>query len=64
MLTKLSGKKSYFGVIAGSVLGLVVAWSPTDQIEWTTQWVQLAATGIGAWTVIAIRNAIGKGLKN
>lgn len=59
MLTKLKGLKTYLGVIAGGILGLIVAWSDTDAISWDTQWVQLAATGIGAWTGIAIRNAIG-----
>jgi hypothetical protein len=58
MLKKIKGLKTYLGVVAGGVLGLVVAWSPEDAITWDTQWVQLTATAIGAWTGIAIRSAI------
>jgi len=47
-------------VIAGGMLGAVVAWSSTDSITWDTQWVQLAAVAIGAWTGIAIKHAIKK----
>ena len=59
MFANLKGLKTYIGVAAGGVLGLIVAWSPTDGVTWDTQWVQLAATAIGVWTGVAIRSAIG-----
>lgn len=60
MLKRIDGIKTELGVMAGGLLGAIVAWSPTDSITWETQWVQLASAVIATWTGIAIKHAIKK----
>gem|GEM_PF-2742479 len=54
--TFLSGKKTYLGMIAGGILGLL--WSSglvTDQTA------QTLAVLVATWTGVSLRAAIGKG---
>jgi len=57
---KIDGNKTYIGIIAGTLLALIVDWSPDDGVTWDTTWVRLLATVITGWTTVSVRSALKK----
>ncbi len=55
MLSKLNGNKTYLGMIAAGILGMLQSFDvvQADQIEYI--WVAIAT-----WTGISVRHAMGK----
>ena len=57
MLQWLNGKKTYLGLIAAGVIGLLVS---TDLVQWEK--VQWLAVLIGTWTGVAITHKAEKAI--
>lgn len=57
MLEWLSGKKTYIGMIASGILGLIVA---LGYAQWTDEWVQVVTVMLLTFTGVSARAAITK----
>jgi predicted negative regulator of RcsB-dependent stress response len=53
----IDGYKTYIGIIAGGILGLVVAlgWATWDQVDWI-------GVVVAAWTGVAVTHKVDKAI--